>query len=256
MALAGERHVDVAIELHAHRAAGLQRRERGERGQALPPASPCRRSRRPCAATARRPGCAAGAARARRPPAPRTDAASTRTTNIVAVLAALGPRRLGLEVEVLLAADLELAFERAARSASAASQSPRRMKCGSVWKLSAAIASRDREDRRQRLVFDLDLRRGRAAGLQRLADDQRDELAVEEHLVVREQRLVVAARRRRRSRRGRPRRAAPRRRPASRAPPRHRAAESSRARAASRPARSRASAGAARLIVDVERLAR
>ncbi len=52
----------------------------------------------------------------------------------------------------------------------------------------------DRQDRRQRFVFDLHRVGGQAAGITRFADDQRDQLAVKGNFLVREQDLILADR--------------------------------------------------------------
>src|ERR1022692_3008009 len=48
-----------------------------------------------------------------------------------------------------------------------------------------------RENRRELFIFDDDFFRRRATSFRRFADDQRDDLAVKQNLLVREQNLVV-----------------------------------------------------------------
>ena len=135
MPLAGELHVDDR-DRAARAPAGRSSTRRARRAPPrCCPASPCRRSRRPCAAPARRPCCAAGAA-------PRATIGldlrrmlRRRADEHVAVVAALRPRRVRLEVEMLLAADLELAVRRVRRSRRARRRSRRAgcsaARCGS-----------------------------------------------------------------------------------------------------------------------------
>ena len=129
------------------------------------PASPCRRSRRPCAALhdhlvarqaehARDDLLHLGRVLRRRVRPARSPSSSR-----------LGQRGLRLEVEVLLPADVQLALEACGASRSAASASPRCMPLGVGEEAAGGDGVLDREDRRQRLVLDLHRGRGETRGL-------------------------------------------------------------------------------------------
>jgi len=75
--------------------------------------------------------------------------------------------------------------------ASAAPASPLAKVWGGVWKEPRAIASRFRRGGK-RLVLDHHGRGGGAARLGRMADDNRDDLPMVPHLLVREERLILA----------------------------------------------------------------
>ena len=109
----------------------------------------------------------------------------------LAVLVDVRQRAVGLEVEVLLAGELELAAEHVGGSGEAVLDVAALHRAAAPpWKLSAAIASLDGDERRQRLVLDLDRGRAEPGGLQRLAEHPADRVA-EVHDLGREQRLVV-----------------------------------------------------------------
>ena len=77
VALAGHDHVVVAVEPELRRPPVLTGDQRGDDAPIAPPASPCRRSRRPCAAPRPSRRCSAGRARGRSGAAPRSDAGSS-----------------------------------------------------------------------------------------------------------------------------------------------------------------------------------
>ena len=102
----------------------------------------------------------------------------------LAALVDVRQRAVRLEVEVLLPGELDLAAEHVRRRRRApASTSPRSM-CGwPPWKLLARRSPRATVDqRRQRLVVDLDRRGAEPGGLERLAEHPADGVAVEHHL--------------------------------------------------------------------------
>ena len=127
MPLAGQRHVDVPVELDAHGPPGLAARPARPAPRARCPASPCRRSRRPCAATATTTWLRG---------LPSTSATIAwisegccveEQTKTSPVLPRLGPRRLRLEVEMLLAAGMRTrpSSRCGRRRAAPPAQSPR-----------------------------------------------------------------------------------------------------------------------------------
>ena len=108
----------------------------------------------------------------------------------LAVLVDHRQRAVGLEVEVLLAGEVDLALEHVARPGQG-----RRGVAALQHRLHALVAHRldrldHRHDRGQRLVVDLDLQGASSGGLERLAEHPADGVAVV-HDLVGEQRLVV-----------------------------------------------------------------
>ena len=108
----------------------------------------------------------------------------------LAVLVDQRQRGLGLQVEVLLAADLQLAAEPVGRPL----QRGGRVAAADRPLVALVAAGRDgvvhADQRGQRLVLGLDVRRPLARGLQRLAEHPADRVPVV-HDLAREQRLVV-----------------------------------------------------------------
>ena len=108
----------------------------------------------------------------------------------LAVLVDQGQRAVRLQVEVLLATELELAGEPVARGR----QTGGRVSAGdgALMALERLLLDRlgEGHQARQRLVVDLDRLRAAAGGVQRLAQHPADGVPVEHHL-GREQRLVV-----------------------------------------------------------------
>ena len=167
MALAGQRHVELARQPHAHRAGASSRRRARRSRRTGSPALPCRRTRRPCAGTPPSPGCAARRARAPRSPAFRTDAA---WTSAAATTGLVEPcdRRLGFQIEVFLPADRQLAGEMQRARVDA----PTRRRGDAMLLGEEAVRPRSParcQDRGQRLVLRRDARRAAPRRVQRLA---------------------------------------------------------------------------------------
>ena len=190
MAMAGERHVLIAVETHAHRLAGVMRRERGERGR--------RRGLRFLAAET--------SAHARhlhhdfvrgQMQNVRHDLLDfgwmlcRRSNEYRTVLAAFSPRRIRLQIEMFLTAEFKITFKRQRRFRYSVVAITATDEVRFVVKTYFGDGVTQRKDRRERRVFDDDLLRRRATRCLRFTDHERDELAVKEHLVHREQRLIV-----------------------------------------------------------------
>ena len=193
VALAGDLHVDVAVELQAHRAPGLPGSERHQRGEAVAlgllaaEASPHARDLHDDLAHGQGKDVRDDRLDLGRVLARRAD-------EDVVVVAALGPCGLGLEVEVLLSADVERPVERVGARAQGGVHVAARDDVRLVVVALGLDRGVEPEDGGERLGHDDGLRGGAAARPLRLADDGGDHLAVKRDLALREERLVVADR--------------------------------------------------------------
>ena len=190
MPMSGERHVLIAIKTHAHRLARVMRRQRGQRGGRgglrFLPAKTAAHARHLDHDFVRRQMQQVGDDRLHLGWMLRGRNHQQRT-----ILAAFRPRGLGFEIKMFLAAQLEFAFERGRcvgkRVVTIAAPDEIRLVVEAIF----GERLPQSQDVRQRLIFHHHLFRRRAARLLRFADDERDQMAVKQNLLVRQEDFVA-----------------------------------------------------------------